>query len=193
MAEKIKGFTIELSLEHLKVDSGLKNVRRSISQMNSEMRSNMSVFDRSERSMQKYGVQLQGLNKKLELQKQIVGQAKKDYDQMVATHGEGSKAAHDAAVAYNREIAELNNLERYIGRVTKEMEAFKREQEIQSSLAWKTGDAFEKFGNDLESFSDRAKTLGGNLTKYLTVPIRGFMGKVDGFGCKRAMELEQVE
>src|SRR5699024_10291911 len=104
MSQRIKGFTIELSLDHLKVDSGLKSVRRSISQMNGEMRANMSVFDRSERSMQKYGVQLQGLNKKLELQKQVVQQAKKDYDQMVATHGEGSKAAHDAAAAYNREV-----------------------------------------------------------------------------------------
>lgn len=193
MAEKIKGFTIELSMDHLKVDSGLKNVRRSISQMNSEMRANMSVFDRSERSVKKYSTQLQGLNKKLDLQKQIVQQAKKDYEKMVEVHGEGSKEAHEAAVAYNREVAELNNLERYVKRVTKEMEAFKREQEIQSSLAWKAGDAIEQFGDRLEAFSDRAKGVGKSLTRNLTTPIMALVGTVGGFGFKRAMDLEQVE
>lgn len=193
MAEKIKGFTIELSLEHLKVDSGLKNVRRSIAQMNSEMRANMSVFDRGERSMKKYTTQLNGLNKKLELQKQIVQQAKKDYEKMVEVHGAGSKEAHQAAVAYNREVAQLNNLERYVQRVTKEMQAFKRQQEIQSTLAWRAGDAFVKFGNDLDVFSDKAKRTGNTLTKYLTLPITGLITTVGGFGFKRAMDLEQVE
>src|SRR5699024_605062 len=134
-----------------------------------------------------------GLNKKLELQKQVVQQAKKDYDQMVATHGEGSKAAHDAAAAYNREVAQLNNLERHIGKVTQEMKAFEREQIIQSSLAWKTGEAFENFGNNLESLSAKARTVGGNLTRYLTLPITGLMTAVGGMGFKRAMDIEQVQ
>src|SRR5699024_5049297 len=64
---------------------------------------------------------------------------------------------------------------------------------IQSSLAWKTGDAFESFGNQLETISERAKSLGGNLTKHLTLPITGLMATVGGFGFKRAMDLEQVE
>src|SRR5699024_2947309 len=99
-------------------------------QMNSEMRSNMSAFDRGEKSLEKYQTQLNGLNKKLELQKIIVSDAEKHYKKMVDVHGEGSKQAQDAAAAYNNESAQLNNLERYIGRVTNEMQAFKREQEI---------------------------------------------------------------
>jgi len=45
--------------------------------MNSEMRKNMSSFDYGERSLKKYGVQLDGLNKKLELQKTVTESARK--------------------------------------------------------------------------------------------------------------------
>lgn len=193
MAEKIKGFTIELGLETLKVDSGLKDVRKSISAMNNEMKSNMSVFDRSERSMKKYETQLGGLNKKLELQKDIVEKSYKNYEKMVKAHGEGSREAIDAANAYNRENAQLNNLERHVQRVTKEMQAFKREQEIQSSVAWQAGDALENFGNKMDTISSKARSVGGDLTKYLTLPITGAITALTGMGISRAMGLEQVD
>ena len=190
---KIKGFTIELSLDHLKVDSGLKNVRRSLSQVNGEMRSKMSAFDYGERSLKKYGVQLEGLNKKLDVQRQITKQAQKDYENMAKTHGEGSKEAHEAAVAYNRESAELNNLERYIKRVSNEMEELKKQQEIQSTGWWKAGDALEGFGSKLDVISDKARSVGDTLTKSVTLPIAGLVSVVGGMGFKRAMDLEQVE
>lgn len=193
MAEKIKGFTIELGLDALKVDSGLKDVRKSISAMNNEMKSNMSVFDRSERSMKKYETQLGGLNKKLELQRDIVEKSHKHYEKMVKVHGEGSREAIDAANAYNRENAQLNNLERHVQRVTKEMREFERQQIIQNSTLYKSGKALDDFGNKLEDLSNKARSIGGDLTKKVTAPIVGVATMFGGAGFKRAMSLEQVE
>src|SRR5699024_5613866 len=139
-------------------------------QMNSEMRNNMSAFDRSEKSLKKYETQLGGLNKKLEVQKTVTESARKHYEKMVAEHGEGSAQAQKAATAYNNEAAQLNNLERHISNVTKEMHAFKREQEIQSSGWYKTGDALESFGTKLGGVSQRARDVGRDLTNKITKP-----------------------
>lgn len=161
--------------------------------MNSEMRSNMSAFDYGERSLKKYGVQLDGLNKKLELQKTVTESARKHYEKMVAEHGEGSRQAQNAAAAYNHEAVQLNNLERHIQKVTAEMKEFERQQAIQNSTLYKSGDALENFGNRLGDISSKARDVGGSLTRYLTAPIAGIVATIGGMGFKRAMDIEQVQ
>src|SRR5699024_6317293 len=98
-----------------------------------------------------------------------------------------------ASTAYNNEAATLNNLERHVQRVTAEMEAFRREQEIQSTSLYKTGDALESFGERLGGISSVARDVGGDLTRYVTTPIAGLVSLVGGMGFKRAMDIEQVE
>lgn len=197
MAEQIKGFTIELDLDSIKVDSGLKDMKSSMRQMNSEMRNNMSAFDRGEKSVEKYGVQLEGLNKKLELQTTVTESARKNYEKMVAEHGEGSRQAQEAAANYNHESATLNNLERHIGKVTTEMQAFKREQEIQSTSLWKTGDALQGFGDGLGKVSSKAREVGGSLTKWITMPALGVITAAGGitaaFGWDRLVGLDSAQ
>lgn len=184
MAEQIKGFSIELSLDSIKVDAGLQDLKRSMRQMNSETRSNMSAFDRGEKSLEKYGVQLGGLNKKLELQKKTTESARTHYEKMVKAHGEGSKEAQNAAIAYNNESAQLKNLERYIGNVTNEMNAFKKQQDLQSTALYKTGDALQGFGTGLGEVSAKARDVGWSLTKKLTLPALGVATAVGGMFAK---------
>lgn len=195
--EKIKGFSIELDLDSIKVDSGLRDMKSSMRQMNSEMRRNMSSFDFGEKSLEKYGVQLDGLNKKLELQEKATESARKRYEKMVEEHGEGSRQARDAAAAYNNEVATLNNLERHIEKVTKEMKAFKREQEVQSSTMWKTGDALVGFGKGLGEVSKKAREIGGKLTKWITLPAIGVATAVGGmtaaFGWGRLRSVDAAQ
>src|SRR5690625_3478811 len=161
--------------------------------MNSEMRKNMSSFDYGERSLKKYGVQLDGLNKKLELQKTVTESARKHYEKMVEEHGEGSRQAQNAAAAYNNEAAQLNNLERHIRNVTAEMKEFERQQAIQNTALYRGGDALINFGDRLGEISSRAREVGGTLTRYVTTPIAGLVSAVGGMGFKRAMDIEQVE
>ncbi len=197
MAERIKGFSIELSLDSMKVDSGLKDLRSSMRLMNSEMRSNMSQFDYGEKSLKKYGVQLDGLKKKYEAQKIVVESARKEYEKMAEKYGENSRQAQNAAAKYNQEAASLNNLERHIGSVTKEMEAFRREQEIQSSAIFKTGDALEAFGDGLGKISSQARDWGRTLTRRITMPVLGVISAAGGitaaFGWKRLVGLDSAQ
>lgn len=154
MAERIEGLSIGLDLDSVKVESGLQDLNKKLSLVNSEMKANMSAFDQGDKSLQKYQVQLDGLNKKLSVQQARVDSARKTYDKMVAAHGEGSKEAEKAAIALNKESASLNNLERYIGKVTEEMN--------------KSNSVLVKYGTQLTNIAEKAGKVGSVLTTTVT-------------------------
>ena len=85
MAERIEGFTIGIDLDTLRVERGLSGLKDRLRTVNSEMRKNMSSFDYGEKSLDKYQSKMDGLNKKLEVQKQITAEAKKEYEKMDGT------------------------------------------------------------------------------------------------------------
>ncbi len=171
--EKIKGLAIELDLDHLSVDRGLKGLKDNLRTVNSEMKRNMSAFDRSDRSVAKYETRLQGLNKKLEVQKVAVAEAKKEYEEMVKQHGRGSKEAEKAAREYNNQAASLNNLEKYISRTKDELVKFEREQRIANSAFTKLGDKLEKAGGKLQTAGKKMGEVGSTLTNKITKPAVG--------------------
>ncbi|MFI8495297.1 tape measure protein [Peribacillus butanolivorans] len=171
--EKIEGLSIGLDLDSTALNRGLTGVKDKLKAVNSEMKANMSAFDRGDRSIGKYETRLSGLNRKLEVQKEVTKQAKAEYEKMVRENGEGSKKADEAAKSYNNEVAALNNLERYVGGVKEELKKMKEEQRIAFSGWTKAGDSLINFGSGLKSISDKTKDLGKSLTKKLTLPAVG--------------------
>ncbi|KIL45010.1 peptidoglycan DD-metalloendopeptidase family protein [Jeotgalibacillus soli] len=173
MAERIEGLSISLGLDTIGIDSGLKDLKRKMSLVSSEMKAGMSVFDRSEKSVSKYETQLGLLNKKLDVNKAAVANAKDEYERMNKQHGEGSKQADLAAKKYNDEVAALNNLERHIEGVSKEMKEFQEQQRIASSGFTKLADTFEKTGGRISKIGDSFKNIGQNMSLAITAPLLG--------------------
>ena len=173
MADRIDGLTIDLSLDSIKVDSGLQSLKSKLTMVNSEMTRNMSAFDRGEKSLSKYQTQLGGLNKKLEVQKAVTDAAQKNYEKMAKAHGEGSQEAEKAATNYNKEAASLNNLERYIGRVTDEMNQFAEAQKVAESSFTKFGNKMQDVGGKMTSMGKGMKDVGKSMSMYVTAPIVG--------------------
>lgn len=173
MAEKIDGLSIGLDLDTVGIDNSLKQLKGKIGLVNSEMKANMSAFDRGEKSVQKYETQLTGLNKKLDVQKSAVKASKDEYDKMVERHGASSKEAEKAAEVYNKNSASLNNLEGYIGKVNDEMKQFQKEQQVANSGWTKFGDKLDKSGQKITAFGTGMKNVGGNMSKYITAPLAG--------------------
>lgn len=186
--QRIEGLSIGLSLDTLKVDSGLTNLKRKLSLVNSEMKANLSAFDRSENSIDKYQVKIDGLNKKLDVQRKVTENARKHYEKMVKEHGEGSAEAEKAARAYNNEVAKLNSLERQIKDVTSQMKEFQRQQKIQNSILFKAGDSLIKFGSGLKSMSDKMKDVGKSLTTKITTPAVGAATALGGIALVKGFD-----
>ncbi|MGE6376616.1 peptidoglycan DD-metalloendopeptidase family protein [Peribacillus muralis] len=178
--EKIEGLSIGLDLDSTALNRGLTGVKDKLRTVNSEMKANMSAFDRGNRSIGKYETRLTGLNRRLEVQKEVTKQAKLEYEKMVREHGEGSKEADKAASSYNAQVAALNNLERYVGNVREELKKLKEEQRVASSGWTKAGDSLINFGSGLKSISDKTKDVGKSLTQKLTLPAVGAASALAG-------------
>ncbi|MCT1577531.1 phage tail tape measure protein [Oceanobacillus kimchii] len=184
--QRIEGMSIEIDLETMKVNSGLTDLKSSLKTVNSEMKANMSAFDRGDKSVGKYETRLKGLNKKLELQRDITDKAKTSYEKMVAEHGEGSVEAEKAAREYNNQSAALNNLERYVNNATDELERMKEQQRIANSNWTKMGEALENTGGKLRTVGTGMKNVGSSLTRNVTMPL----SVVGGLAIKTGMDFE---
>lgn len=170
---KIEGMSIGLSLDDLELQHGLTGLKRRLTSVNAEMKSNMSAFDRSDRSVQKYETRLQGLNQKLEVQKRVTEQARKQYERMREENKLGTVEGEKAAREYHNQAAALNNLERYIGKTTKELEELRKEQAFQESSWGKVTTNLEGFSTKMNSMGDSLTGFGRNMSMKVTTPIVG--------------------
>ncbi|MDF1997599.1 phage tail tape measure protein [Peribacillus frigoritolerans] len=171
--ERIEGLSIGLDLDALALDRGLTGLKDKLKTVNSEMKANLSSFDRADQSVKKYETRLNGLNKKLEVQKRVVHESKIEYEKMVAEYGQGSKEAEKAAREFNNQASAINNLQRNIGRTTNELEKLKKEQSISETRWGKLSDTAEKTGSKLTGIGTGMKDFGKSMSMYISAPIAG--------------------
>src|SRR5690554_5196681 len=173
MVQKLEGMSIGLSLDDIQLRQGLTGLKRRLTSVNAEMRSNLSAFDRSDRSIKKYETRLTGLNRKLEVQKRVTEEARKQYERLVAENKLGTVEGEKAAREYHNQAAALNNLERYIGRTTKELEAMRKEQAFQESAWGKATTNLDQFSTKMNSMGDTLTGVGRTMSMRVTTPIVG--------------------
>ena len=77
--ERIKGMEIALGLDTKGVDEGMAGIKRTLGNVNQEMKANLSAFDKGEQSTKKYEAVITGLTKKMEVQSKMVKQTQGDY------------------------------------------------------------------------------------------------------------------
>ena len=84
--ERIEGLSIGLDLDSTALNRGLTGLKDKLRTVNSEMKANLSAFDRSERSVAKYETILTGLNRKIEVQEAVTKSARQEYEKMVRVY-----------------------------------------------------------------------------------------------------------
>ena len=185
--QRIEGLSIDLGLETAALNRGLTGLKDKLKTVNAEMKSNLSSFDRADRSVEKYQTRLTGLTRKLEIQKAVVRASREEYERMTREFGAGSKESELAARGYHNQQANLNNLQRDIQRTTTELSRLEREQQ-RSTNSWErlsqrmstTGEAFSTVGGKM-------RDVGRSLSFRLTAPLVG----IGIAALKTGMEFEQ--
>src|SRR5699024_2287246 len=185
---------IRVNLDATGFNSSMTGLKRQLKSVNTEMRATLSQFDRSEKSVDKYTKHIDLLTKRHEVQGKAVEQAKKEYDEMVQAHGEGSAMAEKYAIKLNEQIALYEETGREIGNLKKELAEFERQQAIQNSGWTKASNALNSFGDKDGQVSKIAREGGGKLRKYITAAILGIGTAIAGitlkFGWERLIDTD---
>lgn len=142
--EKLQGLTLEMTLDAIGVQEGMKGLKRQLGVVNSEMKANLSAFDKSERSMKQYETRLQGLNNKLTVQKKMYGQAKQDLD--------------DLNKSYQKAGIEVKKVESQLSKLTDEHK--KNDQALKRS-----NDEIKRSNDNLKKARLQQKVVNDEKTK----------------------------
>ncbi|WP_394512602.1 phage tail tape measure protein [Priestia aryabhattai] len=186
MTERIQGLSIGLDLNTLGVDTGMTQLRSKMRLVNSEMKANLSAFERGEKSLGLYQDKVDGLNKKLEVQRAMTEKARQTYEKMVEVHGEGSIKAQNAAKDFNNESAKLQNLTRDANKAAQELHDFSEEQRVNESTLGKMSTKLNEMGSSLTNVGQKMKSMGQSLSLSVTAPIVG----IGAAAAKTSIEFE---
>ncbi|GEM_PF-467019 len=142
--EKLQGLTLEMTLDAIGVQEGMKGLKRQLGVVNSEMKANLSAFDKSEKSMQKYQTRLDGLNNKLTIQKKMYGQAKQELK--------------DLNDSYKNAGTEIKKVESQLSKLTDEHK--KNDQALK-----KSNDEIKRSNDNLKKARLQQKVVNDEKTK----------------------------
>lgn len=140
----MEGLTLEMKLDSIGVSEGLKGLKRELGVVNSEMKANLSAFDKSDRSMQKYQTRLDGLNTKLTVQKKMYNQAKQELE--------------DLNTSYKNAGTEIKKVETQLSKLTDEHK--KNDQALK-----KSNDEIKKSNDGLKKARMQQKVVNDEKTK----------------------------
>ena len=185
---KLPGLNIEMGLDHTNVTKSMKSLKSEISLVNSEMRKNMSAFDYSERSAQKYQTRLDGLEKKLKIQGEVVKNAKKNLSDMSEEFGENSEQAKKAERQLNNAEAQYNNLERSVDKAKLQLEEFNKEQDVSENKWTQWGKKLDTASDKMNRLGNGMRDIGRNMSVAFTAPIVGAFT----MGTKAAVDWESA-
>ncbi|GEQ04572.1 phage tail tape measure protein [Staphylococcus gallinarum] len=152
---QVQGLTIRNTMDNGQVEASVKSLKRQLTLVNSEMRANLSAFDKSEKSMSKYKLQLKSLNEKIKIQKKVFHQAEdnlkslnenfkdaknrvssveKEFKSLTETNKRNKDALDKSNVELKKNNTELNKLKRQQDRTNESRDkAYKELQRLRKA------------------------------------------------------------
>lgn len=173
MASPVGNMVIKVDLDGAGFNKGVQGLQRQMRQVTSEMKANLSGFDKTDRSVDKLSKTYDGLAKKYQVQEKLVEEQKKKYDQLAEAKGENNAKTQAAASAYNNEIAKMNEMESEMSSLKSEMTALNAEAEKLESPWTRMSAGMNEFGDKLQGIGTGMKDIGKKMSAMVTLPIVG--------------------
>lgn len=176
----IGNMVVRVDLDKTGFEKSMTGLNRQLKSVNQEMKTNLSQFSRTDRSIAKFETKISGLTKRYSIQEKAVESARIEHEKMIKTYGEGSIQADRSAQKLNESIAKYNQTGRALTDLKADFSAFQKEQKIMDSGWTKTGHTLQGFGGKLQDISSQARDVGSKLTKGITLPVLAVGGAMAG-------------
>lgn len=210
MSNLISGLSIDITLNSLKLEKGLRSVRQHLRATQSEANASFQEWKHGEKSLNSYNRVVESSTKHIDAQKKTLEELKKRQTELTNARNDSldadgnatkeTKKLNDELIRNAREISEVENKlgfhERQLAKVKEEYKAFVKEQELANNKWNIFGKKIEESGKKLTNFGNKMQSLGGNLTNKITKPALGattaIAGMFTGLGVKRLVAIDEA-
>ncbi|UBV34060.1 phage tail tape measure protein [Staphylococcus xylosus] len=108
--------------------------------------------------------------------------AEKEYDKLSKTIKDYPKDLAKAEKAVNNEKASMNGLQKSINKAEQELKQMNKQQMVANSSFTKQADHLDKMSEKYGKMSQNMRSVGRNMSMYVTTPIAGAMGYAGKLG-----------
>lgn len=151
--------TTKFKVDISELKKAMQEAKRAVAVANSEFKAVSSSMDDWTKSSDGLGAKLKQLDTTLKSQKTVLGKLEEQYEEVVRTQGEGSKAADDLKIKINNQKAAVNKTQKEI---TKYEQTLEEVAEAEKTAA-KTG---KDVAEVLEDVGEEAKDAGDGFTVF---------------------------
>ena len=140
----------------------LQNVIQQQKTLAAEMKETTSAFDKNATAQDKARAKAENLSKQIDAQKTRVEKLKDMVEKSAEKYGEADTRTLKWKEALANANTELNQMEAELQKVN---------AEINPSVWENISSAINSAGEKMKAFGEKAKSVGDNMTKYVTAPI----------------------
>ena len=184
--EPIGKTVIQVGLDDTKVTDGLTKLNAKMKMADNAWKSSLSTFKQSDRSIEKLGVSLKGMNDKLKVQQTIVAAHEKKVEKLAAEYGNTHTKVIKATAELEKQRATMGNLQRSVGEVTKELQDLQKAEQLSKSPWAQRQKELQAYSDKMTAMGDKAMGIGQNMSMTVTAPVTATFGAA----IKKSMDFE---
>ncbi|MFC6292521.1 phage tail tape measure protein [Macrococcus epidermidis] len=151
-----------------------------------EWKNNVTSLGNVYKAVDKAKVNLDGLNKKYDIQKKIVIEHAQELRKLSSTYGDTDERVVQANIKLKEQIGIFKDMKNDITNVTKELNELKRAEQLNNSPWTQRSKELQAYSDKMNAIGDKMTNIGQNMTMSVTAPVALGMG----FAIKKSMEFE---
>lgn len=151
-----------------------------------EWKNNVTSLGNAYKAVDKAKVNLDGLNKKYDIQKKIVIEHAQELRKLSSTYGDTDERVVQANIKLKEQIGIFKDMKNDITNVTKELNELKRAEQLNNSPWTQRSKELQAYSDKMNAIGDKMTNIGQNMSMTVTTPIAA------GFGAavKTSMDFE---